>query len=80
MKSKTPSKIKARTDKLTFGKYKGYTIQYVLDTEPGYIVWLEEENVLEMPEDIYQEAQELDYDGYVDLESWYDWDGIDISD
>jgi hypothetical protein len=35
--------------------------------------------VLEMPEDIYQEAQELDYDEYRDLGSWYDWD-IDISD
>jgi uncharacterized protein (DUF3820 family) len=80
MKSKQMPKIKARTDRLTFGKYKGKSIQYILDTEPGYIVWLEEENVLEMPEDIYREAQELDYDEYgLDLGSWYDW-GIDISD
>jgi uncharacterized protein (DUF3820 family) len=72
-------KHEIQTDRLTFGKYKGKSIQYILDTEPGYIVWLEEENVLEMPEDIYQEAQELDYDEYRDLGSWYDWD-IDISD
>lgn len=78
MKSKSPKYlIKVRTDFLTFGKHKGRTIQYILDEEPSYIIWLVEEDIVEIPDDIYQEAQELDGSGYEDFHPhsyWRPWE------
>ena len=51
---------------LTFGKYKGNKIGYILETDPGYIVWCVE--TLEwfsekLNTEIYEEALEmLSYD------------------
>ena len=33
-------------DKLTFGKWKGMTIRYVIEMAPGYIEWAMEEGVI----------------------------------
>jgi hypothetical protein len=35
-------KILTLDGKVTFGKYKGYTVQYVLDENPRYLVWASE--------------------------------------
>lgn len=72
MKSRpaTPT-IKALTDILTFGKHKGKSVEWVLENAPGYIVWLEEEKICNVEQEIYNLAQEMDYSEY-----GYD-DGID---
>ena len=60
-RSNTPRQvIKSREDVFVFGKHKGHTVQIVLDEDPGYIVWLDEEEILVFPDDIYQKAQQLD--------------------
>ena len=62
MKTKDPHPpIKACSDVLTFGKHKGCSIEVVLGLDPGYIVWLVEENICEVSDEIYQEAQMCDY-------------------
>jgi hypothetical protein len=40
----------------TFGKHKGKTVNEVAEEEPSYIVWLVEENVCEVDEEIYEAA------------------------
>ncbi len=67
--------ISSREDKFTFGKHQGQTVEYVLDDDPGYIVWLDEEKIVKFPDEIYQEAQQLDSESY-DLRNGDFW-GID---
>ena len=45
--------IKNWDDVLMFGKYKHKTIQWVFENNPSYILWLREENVCEVDEEIY---------------------------
>ncbi len=52
--------ISTLADVLTFGKYRGKTVGEVIDLNPGYILWLVDENVIEMPEDMYEGACEED--------------------
>jgi hypothetical protein len=52
--------IKHRTDLLTFGKYKGKSIQFILAEEPSYILWLHEQEIVSIPEDIIIDAEEMD--------------------
>jgi hypothetical protein len=33
---------------MPFGKYKGHTLDDISDLDPGYIVWLADENVLKI--------------------------------
>ncbi|MBX4206147.1 hypothetical protein KW795_03020, partial [Candidatus Microgenomates bacterium] len=61
MKTKPfPSKIISVNDVLTFGKHKGLTVDFVLESDPAYIVWLEEEKICEVEQEIYNLAQECD--------------------
>ena len=57
-------------DVLTFGKFKGETIQYVLDNEPHYIIWLDDSGIVDMDVSILDEAYNLDDDegGFEDME------------
>lgn len=41
------------TDTFTFGKYKGQSLQYVIDTDPGYINWIEDNEVVGFTEDVW---------------------------
>lgn len=52
--------ITAKHQEFTFGKYKGKTVREVLRTDPGYILWLHENDVVEFPEDLVIEAEEND--------------------
>ena len=76
MKTKEPHPpIKACSDVLTFGKHKGCSIEVVLGLDPGYIVWLVEENICEVSDEIYNDAQmleqeELDNRFYVPHNIW----------
>ena len=43
-KSSKPEPISDRTYVLTFGKYKGYSIDDVMDTDRQYLAWLHNNN------------------------------------
>jgi len=47
--------------KIAFGKYKGLTFNQILDRNPGYILWLYEENVVVFHDDKFiEDAYRLD--------------------
>lgn len=50
--------LRERTDKLSFGKYKGKTIEYVLNENPSYILWLDREQIVYLPTPVISEAEE----------------------
>jgi uncharacterized protein (DUF3820 family) len=37
---------------MKFGKHKGKTLIQILDEEPSYIIWLSENNVVKIPDDL----------------------------
>lgn len=59
---------------LSFGKYKGKTILQVLEKDPSYIIWLNDNKILNIEEQIVEEAIELKY------EEEDDYRGIDYAD
>jgi uncharacterized protein (DUF3820 family) len=48
--------VKDYDDVITFGKYRGKTIGDIADINPRYIIWLNEEKIVEFPEDILEAA------------------------
>lgn len=44
--------------KLTFGKYKYKTLEYVASIDPAYIYFLYNNNIIEVPDDIMEIASE----------------------
>ena len=50
-----------KSDILNFGKYKGETIEWVLENDPGYILWLDESKVAIVRYEIFQEAEMAQY-------------------
>ena len=48
--------IKSYDGVLTFGKYKGKTVDWIAENEPGYIVWLQENDVCVVDDEIYDAA------------------------
>lgn len=54
------------TDVLTFGKFKGHTVRYILDHEPGYIIWLEDNKAANVSLDIYEMAEDLEWEATFD--------------
>lgn len=66
MKSRSKSKEVVGSDYiLTFGKHKGKAIWWVLMNDCGYVVWLVDNNVLNVSEDIYEECM-VRFSDYVD--------------
>lgn len=50
--------INDRETVLTFGKYKGFSIDDVMDAEPQYLVWLHHNNdYFELDADLLDEAE-----------------------
>ncbi len=57
--------IVQRNQQLNFGKYKGKTLQNVIDLDPGYISWcLRAIDSFEVAEDVEQELKEQVFDYY----------------
>ena len=55
---------------LTFGKYKGRTLLEVVEFDPGYIIWLEDNvNTIQIPEYILDLAFEMEEEYDAD---WWD--------
>lgn len=53
-----PQMITDRNAVLTFGKYRGETIQDILDNDPLYIVWLSDNTDLDFHWEILETAQQ----------------------
>ena len=48
--------------RVTFGKYKGYTVQYVLDENPKYLIWASENvEFFKVEQDILDRARSYSY-------------------
>lgn len=57
-------------DVMMFGKYQGKTVDRIAEHEPGYIVWLVENKVVECDEEIYEAACRCDVENSPP-ESWF---------
>lgn len=53
---------------LDFGKHKGKTVNWVLQNDPSYILWLDSGKVKQFSQEILDNAEDNDYDEY--KESW----------
>ena len=57
----------------TFGKYKGFTCEKVIDVNPAYILWLNENQVADIDTEILETASIEDAENSPP-ESWFlDW-------
>jgi uncharacterized protein (DUF3820 family) len=56
---------------MTFGKHKGKSIAEILDVNPNYIIWLSDNNVLNISDKVLGMAFELQNEG-----DWGDWNDI----
>ncbi|MCR4322839.1 MAG: hypothetical protein NUV61_02015 [Candidatus Azambacteria bacterium] len=45
-----------KLDIFTFGKYKGKTVRHVIEHEPSYILWLDEQKIVAFPQEILDNA------------------------
>ena len=43
-------------DIITFGKYKGKTVDWIAANDPSYIIWLNDEQVVDFPAEIVEAA------------------------
>jgi hypothetical protein len=62
MKSRTYPDIKAKSDVLTFGVYKGWTVENMLELHPDYILWLANESVCKVNQEVYDLAAACEFD------------------
>ena len=73
VKNKTRMPICSSTNStITFGKHKDKTIEWVLLTDPQYIIWLSKNNIIHFSQEIldraYSALAEYEWlDGYI----WY---------
>lgn len=67
--------ISSRDDELTFGKHKGKSIYWILEHEPGYILWLDDEKIVQFPVEIVNDADmySREEDDFMDYEGWEGW-------
>jgi hypothetical protein len=70
--------LKRMTDTMPFGEFKGHTVEYILNRKPSYIIWLDDEKVVDVDPNILMEAENRDMEEY-DLSNWNYW-GISMGD
>ena len=61
------------SDKISFGKYSGFTFQEILFKDPGYILWLDKKEIVEFPENIIDSAAHADSFSYDPTADEYDY-------
>lgn len=49
--------INSKTFIMPFGKHKGIRIEWILQNDPGYILWLSDEKVCKVSNEILDEAE-----------------------
>lgn len=67
-----PQTISDRKYVLPFGKFKGETVQDVLDNDPRYLCWLQENTDMDFSWDILEKAQEGPQHTFTGFTSRYD--------
>lgn len=68
--------VKNYGEKITFGKHKGKTFQWILDNEPSYLLWLDREEIVDMPEDLVEAATKKEKAERLNrLRDMDEWDG-----
>jgi hypothetical protein len=55
--------VKSWNDKITFGKLNGKTFADILQEQPSYIIWLDQEDIAELPKWMIDEATARDANG-----------------
>jgi len=64
LKTQPPETITDRNKVLTFGKYKGKTIQFVLDFDPQYLLFCQEKiEWFDLDHKILDEVEDEQYSG-----------------
>jgi hypothetical protein len=69
---KSPSKsdykqnLKSLKDVFNFGKHKGESIESVISSDPGYILWCHDEKVAKFTKEILGYAEESDIEQRLD--------------
>jgi hypothetical protein len=53
-------KLTEFSQKIDFGKYKGMTVEEVIDIDPGYILWMSDNKRAKISENILDAAQEAE--------------------
>lgn len=56
MKTRAYPPIKALHDVITFGKYKGHDVQWIVELHPDYLLWLADEKICKVDKRIYSKA------------------------
>jgi len=54
--------VKKYDDAITFGKYFGKSFRYILEENPSYIVWLNDENIVKLPARLVEKAEKMKFD------------------
>ena len=54
--------IKALSYKMEFGKYKGFTIEEIIKLDPGYILWMSDEKIAKVSDEILNYGEEAETD------------------
>jgi hypothetical protein len=52
--------VKSWNDKITFGEFNDKTFGHILQKRPSYIIWLDEEGIVELPRWMIDEATAKD--------------------
>lgn len=70
--------IKDESEIILFGKYRHCTVQYILKTEPSYVLWLHENKIVEFTKKILDLAEDMNNDRLEDrLHGSWGWDGFE---
>lgn len=67
--------VKSTMDILTFGKHKGEHVWEVLQVDPQYILWLDEQEIVEFPDDVIIDAEEMEAELTDRADIWFN--GVD---
>jgi hypothetical protein len=51
---------------ITFGKFKGKTIEEVIEIEPSYIVWLHGKKLIEIDDETLRKAKNAQREDYLE--------------
>jgi hypothetical protein len=51
---------------ITFGKFKGKTIEEVIETEPSYVVWLHGKKLIEIDDETLRKAKNAQREDYLE--------------
>lgn len=55
---KTIQSITHKLDKFSFGKHKGKTARWVIENDPGYIVWCDSEGIVKFSTEILENTND----------------------